>query len=135
MLSFEKFSRNIWYMIKNLKTIVTAFYLLLALSTCSTAKSGLSIPAYQTFILGELNDSNYTALLKNTSEYSVLVRGIDKNSDELIQEVLLLPKQESKINIRKSETVYFINDNDIEVKIDVKLSKGVEGMRYEVHSN
>ena len=73
--------------------------------------------------------------MKNTSEYSVLVRGIDKNSDELIQEVLLLPKQESKINIRKSETVYFINDNDIEVKIDVKLSKGVEGMRYEVHSN
>lgn len=122
-------------MIKYLKTIVTAFYLLLVLSTCSTVKSGLSILAYQTFILGELNDSNYTAILKNTSEYPVLVRGIDKNSDELIQEVLLLPKQESKINIRKSETVYFINDNDIEVKIDVKLSKGVEGMRYEVHSN
>ena len=135
MLPFEKFSRNIWYMIKYLKTIVTGLYMFLALSTCSTVKSGLSIPAYQTFILGELNDSNYTAILKNTSEYSVLVRGIDKNSDELIQEVLLLPKQESKINIRKSETVYFINDNDIEVKIDVKLSKGVEGMRYEVHSN
>lgn len=122
-------------MIKYLKTIVTAFYLSLILSTCSTFKSGLSIPAYQTFILGELNDSNYTAVLKNTSEYSVLVRGIDKNSDELIQEVLLLPKQESKINIRKGEIIYFINDNDIEVKIDVKLSKGVEGMRYEVHSN
>ena len=106
MLPFEKLSRNIWYMIKYLKTIVTVICVLLALNSCSTVKSGLSIPAYQTFILGEL-----------------------------IQEVLLLPKQELKINIRKSETIYFINDNDIEVKIDVKLSKGVEGMRYEVHSN
>jgi len=42
----------------------------LALS-CTTFKSGLSIPPNKTFILGESNSKNYSAELVNTSNYEV----------------------------------------------------------------
>jgi len=34
------------------------------------------------------------------------------------------------VYVTKVETVYFENDNGSDVRIDVVLSKGVEGMRY-----
>jgi hypothetical protein len=42
----------------------------------------------------------------------------------------LVPEEKTKVYISKEETVYFENENGTEVKVDVILSKGVEGMRY-----
>ena len=36
---------------------------------CTAVKSGLTIPANETFILGESNSKNYSAELANTSNY------------------------------------------------------------------
>ena len=48
----------------------------------------------------------------------------------LTQCLNLAPKGRTKVYISKDETVYFKNGNGTDVKVDVILSKGVEGMRY-----
>ena len=104
--------------------------ILLILNSCSSFKSGLTIPANQTFLLGEFNDKNYSAELINNSNLKVIVRAVDKNSGDVTQSFGLKPKGKTKVYISKDETVYFENKNGTEVEIDVILSKGVEGMRY-----
>tara|TARA_Y100000385_G_C12898588_1_gene553191 strand:+ start:504 stop:851 length:348 start_codon:yes stop_codon:yes gene_type:complete len=102
----------------------------LLLVSCSSFKSGLIIPANQTFILGEYNDKNYSAQLKNKSNFTVILKAIDKNSGTITQSFGLGAKGKTKIYIDKNETVYLKNVNKTDAKIDVILSKGVEGMRY-----
>ena len=92
------------------------FTILISLNSCSTFKSGLTIPANQTFLLGLVN--------------SFIVKAVSKKSGEVTQSFGLAPKGRTKVYISKDETVYFENENGTEVKVDVKLSKGVEGMRY-----
>ncbi len=104
--------------------------ILLTLLSCSTFKSGLTIPANQTFLLGEYNDQNYSAELINRSNLTVTIKAVDKNSGEVTQSFGLAPKGKTKVYISKDETVYFENANGIDVLVDVILSKGVEGMRY-----
>lgn len=102
----------------------------LLIVSCSSFKSGLTVPANQTFILGEYNDKNYSAQLKNKSNFTVVVKAIDKNSGAITQSFGLGAKAKTKIYIDKNETVYLENENKTDAKIDVILSKGVEGMRY-----
>mgnify|MGYP001302183761 CR=1 FL=1 len=46
------------------------------------------------------------------------------------QSLELTPKGKTKVYISKDETVYFENENKVDVKVDVILTKFVEGMRY-----
>ena len=100
------------------------------LNACSTFKSGLTIPANQTFLLGEFNDKNYSAKLINRSSFTVAFKVVDKESGTVTQGFGLAPKGKTKVYISKYETAYFKNENSTDVKVDVILSKGVEGMRY-----
>ena len=113
-----------------MRKLLFALTIILSLNSCSTFKSGLTIPANQTFLLGELNDKNYTAELVNKSNLTVIVKAVDKKSGEVTQSFGLAPKGRTKVYINKDETVYFENENGIDVKVDVILSKGVQGMRY-----
>ena len=113
-----------------MKKSLFVFIVLLILNSCSSFKSGLTIPANQTFLLGEFNDKNYSAKLINKSNLRVIVIAVDKNSGEVTQSFGLAPKGKTKVSIRKDETVYFENGNGTEVEVDVILSKGVKGMRY-----
>jgi uncharacterized secreted protein with C-terminal beta-propeller domain len=113
-----------------MRKLLFAFAILLTVNSCSTFKSGLTIPANQTFLLGEFNDNNYSAELVNKSNLTVIVRTVDKRTGEVIQSFGLAPKGRTKVYISRDETVYFENENEIEVKVNVTLSKGVEGMRY-----
>lgn len=110
--------------------LIFAFIVLTTLNACSTFKSGLTIPANQTFLLGEFNDKNYSAKLINRSDFTVIFKAVDKKSGEVTQGFGLAPKGKTKVYISKYETVYFKNENGTDVKVDVILSKGVEGMRY-----
>ena len=114
----------------DLRKLLFLIAILLTLNSCSTFKSGLTIPANQTFLLGEFNDKNYTAELVNKSNVTVIVKAVDKNSGVVTQSFGLAPKGRTKVYISKDETVYFENENGIDVKVDVILSKGVQGMRY-----
>ena len=113
----------------DIKKLILLLFIPLALG-CSSFKSGLTIPANQTFILGEFNNKNYSAELINQSELKVMVKVIEKESGVVIRRSGLAPKERTKIYISKTNTVYFENENKVDVKVDVILSKGVEGMRY-----
>jgi len=113
-----------------MKKLVLVFIFFSTLNSCSTFKSGLTIPANQTFLLGEFNDKNYSAELTNKSNLTIIVKMADKESGEVIQSFGLTPKGKTKVYVTKVETVYFENDNGSDVRIDVVLSKGVEGMLY-----
>ena len=112
-----------------MKKLILLLFIPLALG-CSSFKSGLTIPANQTFLLGEFNDKNYSAELVNKSNLTVIVKALDKKTGEVTQSLELTPKGKTKVYISKDETVYFENENKVDVKVDVILSKGVEGMRY-----
>lgn len=112
-----------------MKKLLLLLFILIVFS-CSTFKSGLTIPANQTFILGEFNDKNYSAELVNKSNLTVIVKASDKKTSEITQSFGLAPKGRNKVYISKDETVYFENRNEVDVKVDVILNKGVEGMRY-----
>ena len=104
--------------------------LLLFVTSCSTFKSGLTIPANETFILGESNSKNYSAELVNTSDYEVKIRGEKKQNGEYTQGFGLAPKGKVTVYVSSDEIVKFINNNNLPVKVNVKMSKEVYGMRY-----
>ena len=114
----------------NGQTLKLLLLALITLNSCSTYRSGLTIPANQTFLLGEFNVKNYSADLVNKSNLTVIVKAVNKKSGEVTQSFGLAPNGISKVYISKDETVYFENENGTEVKVDVILNKGVEGMRY-----
>ena len=68
------------------------FLFALIISSCSSFKSGLTIPANETFILGESNSKNYSSELVNTLNFEVKIRGEIKQTGEYNQVIGLLPK-------------------------------------------
>ena len=104
--------------------------LLLFVTSCSTFKSGLTIPANETFILGESNSKNYSAELVNTSDYEVKIREEKKQNGEYTQGFGLAPKGKVTVYVSSDEIIKFINNNNLPVKVNVKMSKEVYGMRY-----
>ena len=97
---------------------------------CTAVKSGLTIPANETFILGESNSKNYSAELANTSNYEVKIRGEKKQNGEYTQGFGLAPKGKVTVYVSSDEIIKFINNNNLPVKVNVKMSKEVYGMRY-----
>ena len=106
------------------------FLFALIILGCSSFKSGLTIPANETFILGESNSKNYSAELVNTSIYEVKIRGEKKQNGEYTQRFGLAPKGKVTVYVSSDEIIKFINENNEAVKVDVKLNKAVPGMRY-----
>ena len=113
-----------------MKKLIYIFWTALMITSCYAFKSGLTISAKQTFILGEFNNKNYSAELINRSELSIGFKTVDKKSWSVTQSFELEPKGKTKVFINKDEVAYFTNENEAAVKIDVILSKGVQGMRY-----
>ena len=94
-----------------MKKLILLLFIPLALG-CSSFKSGLTIPANQTFILGEFNNKNYSAELINQSELKVMVKVIEKESGVVIRSFGLAPKE------RKIGPLFYIYDNGtVEKKI------------------
>lgn len=113
-----------------MKKILLIGLLFFTANSCGSFKSGLTIPANQTFILGELNTKNYSAELTNDSKLKVLIRIQSRTSGQILNQLELEPNQKVKLFISKDEVAYFKNDNEQVVKVNVVLNKGVEGMRY-----
>ena len=111
-------------------TMKKLILLLLFVTSCSTFKSGLTIPANETFILGESNSKNYSAELVNTSDYEVQIRGEKKQNGEYTQGFGLATKGKVTVYVSSDEIIKFINNNNLPVKVNVKMSKEVYGTRY-----
>jgi hypothetical protein len=94
-------------------------------------KANVYIPAHQEFVLGEYENRNYTAKISNKGKQIIKVKVVSKETGEQTQGFGLDPKSSAKVNISKSEQVVLVNNSDTEAHVHVKLSKGVEGMRYQ----
>ena len=104
-----------------MREMLFAFTILLTLNSCSTFKSGLTIPANQTFLLGEFNNKNYSAELVNKSNLTVIVKAVVKKTGEVTQSFGLAPKGRTKVYISKDETVYFENENGTKTSLEIAL--------------
>lgn len=104
--------------------------LLLAFASCASNVAGVSIPARQEFILGELTDKHYRAQINNRGKQQIRVRVLDKKTQEQTQGFGLPGGNRATVNISRNEEIHLVNDSDTEGKARVTLNKGVEGMRY-----
>jgi hypothetical protein len=130
MLSFPTDINYIRVKLFILKKLLLVMLFIPLVLGCSSFKSGLTIPANQTFILGESNSKNYSAELVNTSNYEVKIRGEKKQNGEYTQGFGLAPKGKVTVYVSSDEIIKFINNNNLPVKVNVKMSKEVYGMRY-----
>jgi len=81
--------------------------------------------------LGEYANHRFSAKVSNLSRDQVDVVIIDTDTKEQTQGFGLPGRNSARINVSKNETVIFRNSNDSKVKVKAKLSRGVEGMRYQ----
>ena len=113
-----------------MKELTLFFILFTIISSCSTFKSSVSIPANQSFILGELNDKDYSVKLTNKSNVPVNIRIMDKMTEIPSQDSILVSKERLKLSVSQNELLLFQNNTEEEIIMNVILSKRVEGMRY-----
>ncbi len=82
-------------------------------------------------MLGEGEKSSFRAELKNLSSTTLNVRTIDKITGEQTQGFGLAGRGQTQLWAGKRETVLLSNPTTRAVKVRAKLSKSVEGMRYQ----
>jgi hypothetical protein len=107
------------------------FSTLLLVSADFGGTANVYIPPHQEFVLGEFEDSSFTAKLINKGKQEVKIRIVTKESEEQTQELVLDSGGETKVSVSKNEKVFLINKSSTEAHLKVKLNKGVEGMRYQ----
>ena len=110
--------------------LLPALCLALLAAACSRSTAGLTIPARQTFLLGEYADYDYTAKLDNRGGEAVTVRLRDKGSKAVVQEIRLDPEASGSLDVGAGQEVAIENANDGEAELLVRMSRGVQGMRY-----
>ncbi|KGE88327.1 MAG: S41 family peptidase [Phaeodactylibacter xiamenensis] len=106
------------------------FLLTIALSACASY-STIGIPAGEEFVLGEQENSSFRAELKNLSSATLNVRTIDKITGEQTQGFTLPGRGQTQLRAGRRETVLLSNPTTRAVKVKARLSKSVEGMRYQ----
>lgn len=82
-------------------------------------------------MLGEGEKSSFRAELKNLSSTTLNVRTIDKITGEQTQGFTLTGKGQTQLRAGRRETVLLSNPTTKDVKVRARLSKSVEGMRYQ----
>ena len=90
----------------------------------------ISIPAKQSFLLGEKETTSFKATVRNLSNKEVGFRVVNTKTQEKVSGFGISEKGEVDVFVAGTETAIFINDHNEEVKIQVLLNKDVEGMRY-----
>ena len=113
---------------KSIKKLISLLAVLFL--SCYALKSGVTIPANETFILGESNIKNYRAEINNTSKFKILIKGEKKQTGEYTQGVELPPKGNLRLYISSDEVIRLINNNNQSVKLNIQLTRRVDGMRY-----
>jgi len=99
--------------------------------TGAKGTAGVSIPAGQTFILGEYRTEGYRATMTNKSNREVLVQLINKEDGSVASTLKLEGKGLESVRVGDRQYVQLVNNNRVRVKVMVKsVVKGMEGMRY-----
>lgn len=82
-------------------------------------------------MLGEGENSSFRAELKNLSSVTLNIRTIEKSTGKQIQSFILAGRGQTQLRAGRRETVLLSNPTPRDVKVRARLSKSVEGMRYQ----
>ena len=91
---------------KVLKSIMGNLMIISIISSCAV-KSTVSIPPQQEFVLGEYQNSQFTAKVTNLSNRDITVVINDSESGSQMQSIELTAKATTTIYVSKNETVIF----------------------------
>lgn len=114
---------------KNQWLFILAFALLSV--GCSSFKSTVSIPPYQEFILGEDEQAGFRVELTNISKYEVKVETRNANNEKT-SGFGLDAKGKTKVYVDQMEKAVLKNPNSKPIKVQAKLTRGIQGMTYQV---
>lgn len=112
-----------------MRSLILALFHLTLLS-CGRSYSALTIPAEQTFVLGEYMSTTYTATLTNRGTQAVEVSLIRKSDGATVSSLTLDPGAEKGLRIPPDQQVEMKNRGKRDATLFVSMSKGVEGMGY-----
>ena len=119
---------------KVFKSIMVLMMTMPIMSSCAV-KSTVSIPPQEEFVLGEYQNTRFSAIVTNLSKREVKIVIINTRSGKQTQGFGLPAKSNVQINISKEETLLFKNASKEQVKVKVRLGRDVKGMRYQPVSN
>lgn len=102
----------------------------LLVSSCAT-NSTLTIQPGEEFVLGEYQNSRFSAEVTNLSGEEIMVSIIDTASGTQVQGFGLPGRNSARITVSKQETVVFRNFSDETVRVRARLGRTVEGMRFQ----
>lgn len=112
--------------------ILLGFTLALSgLTSCIPIYSNIGIPAREEFVLGEGSDGNFNVELRNKSSKTVQIRTVNQKSGEVTQTVGLEGRDVATLKVGRNETVYLSNAARRSVTVQARISKTVQGMRYQ----
>ena len=109
------------------------FILLLPLAfvtSCSRSTAGLTIPARQTFVLGEYEYNGYRADLDNRGKQDVTAQLIQKSTGDVVETVAVPAGSRKSLWVAPSQQVHLINATREDAELRVVMSDNVQGMRY-----
>ena len=113
----------------SLKIILITLCLPLFIS-CGT-QSTLTIDGRQEFVLGETHNSDFKVTANNVSDKQVSIVLVDKSTNQAIKEILLKADETATVKATKGQKLLVKNNSGQQAKVNVKLNKGVEGMRFQ----
>jgi len=109
--------------------LLLTFFLAL-LTSCSRTTAGVTIPARQTFVLGEYMDDAYTAKLDNRGDQTVTVELIGKTDGQTSSSLKLAGGEGTTLSVEPDFLVHLKNTSETDADVAVVMSKNVPGMRY-----
>ncbi|MCI5081792.1 MAG: hypothetical protein MRY78_08875 [Saprospiraceae bacterium] len=104
--------------------------LLLCLISCSSFKSGLTIPAYQEFSLGETEKLGFSVKLENKSPFELQVETQDENGKRM-SGFGLSPEGKTKVYVPANQKAVIRNVHPTSVNVAAEINRGVRGMTYQ----
>jgi hypothetical protein len=107
------------------------FFTLLSTGNYAQGTAGLTIPANQTFVLGEYRTTSYRASVKNIGSQHVEVVLINRNTRVEAQRIQLEAGTRQSLKVPAEQILHLVNAGSIAAKLKVNSPvSGTEGMSY-----
>lgn len=107
------------------------FLTLLSISNYAQGTAGLTIPANQTFVLGEYRTTSYRASVKNIGNQNVEVVLINRDTRAAVQRIQIEAGTRQSLKVPAEQVLHMVNSGSTAAKLKVSSPvSGTEGMSY-----
>jgi hypothetical protein len=109
----------------------TMFFVLLCTSAYAQGTAGLTIPANQTFVLGEYRTTGYKASVTNKGNQKIAVVLIDRKTGEAVQRVEVEGGTRQSVQVPAAQVLHLVNSGNEAAELKVKSPvSGSQGMGF-----